>query len=99
MSAYFDIIKLVFFWLTIFVALFQLRLKSVISSSILDITPFILPFYFIVLWLIIGYIIGYINSTRHNDDTKNDRSYVFWFIIGWIIWLIFSAIYYFLIKW
>lgn len=98
MSAYFDIIKLIFFIFTIIIVLFQLRIKWVMPPSIVDVIwPFVLPFYFILLWLIVGYIIGYIKSMKSWDD-KDNKSYIFWFIIGWIIWVIFSAIYYFMIK-
>ena len=99
MSAYFDVIKLIFFMLTIIIVLFQLRIKWIIPESVLDIIgPFVLPFYFILLWLIIGYIIGYVKSLQTADPDKDDKSYIHWFIIGWIIWVIFSAVYYFMIK-
>ncbi len=97
MAAYFDIIKLIFFILTIIIVLFQLRIKWVMPESIVDVIgPFMLPFYFILLWLIIGYIIGYIKSVKSNEEYE-DKSYIQWFIIGWVIWVIFSAVYYFII--
>jgi len=99
MPAYFDIIKFIFFLLTIIITLFQLRIKWVISSNVVNIIgPFVLPFYFILIWLIIGYIIGYLKSIKTTNDDKDHKSYIFWFIVGWIIWVILSGVYYFIIK-
>lgn len=98
MSAYFDIMKLIFFALTIVIVLFQLRIKWVVPETFIDtIGPFILPFYFVLVWVIIGYIIGYVKSIQTQDD-KKDKAYVYWFVIGWIIWVMFSAVYYFIIR-
>lgn len=97
MTSYFDIIKLFFFLLTIFVVLFQLRIKGIVSQSIVDgVGPFILPAYFIFLWLMIWYIIWYMLAMR-NEKEKQDKSYIKWFILWWIIGLILSAVYYFMI--
>ena len=96
MTAYFDIIKLVFFILTVFVALFQLRLRGILSHSIVDIIwPFVLPVYFIFVWLIIWYIIWYILSAKNWPDNE-EKSYIKWFVIWGIIGIIISAVYYFM---
>ena len=94
MKTYFDIVKLVFFVLTIFVALFQLRIKGVISSSFLDgIWPFILPVYFVFVGLIIWYIIWYIVDLSH-DNKQTEKDYILWFIIWAVLWVILAFIYY-----
>ena len=98
MSVYFDIVKLVFFILTIIVSLFQLRLKWVISSSLIEqIWPYILPIYFIFVGLIIGYIIWYVLNAK-NDYKDTEKNYIKWFVIGWVIWLLLSAVFYFVVS-
>jgi len=97
MTAYFDIIKFVFFILTMLVALFQLRIKWIISSDIVNkIWPFIMPIYLIILWIIIWYVIWYILQAKEETKEWKEKQYLNWFIIGWIIWIILSAIYYFI---
>lgn len=100
MSAYFDIIKLIFFFVTIFVVLFELRIKWLIAENSIFFTigKFVLPFYLILLWLILGYIIWYIKSLQTTGTDTDDKSYIFGFIVGWIIGLIFSVVYYFFIN-
>jgi len=96
MATYFDIMKLVFFILTIIVSLFEMRIKWIISSNILwYIWPFVMPIYLIFVWIIIWYIIWYI-LVKKNDQENEDKMYIKWFIIWWIIWLLLSAVYYFM---
>ncbi len=96
MSVFYDVIKFSFFILTFIVWIFELRLKWVLSSSVVDIIwPFVLPVYMIFVGLMIGYIIGYI-LTQKRGITFEEKSYTQGFIIGWIIWLILAAIYYFM---
>ena len=94
MKVYFDIIKLIFFLLTILVSLFQLRIKWVVSKSFVDnVWPYIMPIYFIFIWLIIGYIIGYILDLQHNNS-QEEKDYIMWFIVWVILWIILAFIYY-----
>ena len=96
MTGYYDIVKLIFFILTFIISLYQLRLKGILPSSVIDVIgPFVMPFYLILIWIIIGYIIGYI-LTQKRWPLYEDKSYIQWFIAWWIIWLILSAIYYFM---
>ena len=98
MIAYFDVIKLIFFVLTIFVSLYELRIKWVVGKSFLDtVGPFILPVYFIFLWLIIWYIIWYLLDMK-NDNTKTEKDYTIWFVVWALIWVILSAIFYFIVS-
>ena len=94
MKTYFDIIKLIFFLLTIIVALFELRIKWVISSNTLNtVWPYVLPAYFVFVWLIIGYIIWYFLDAK-NDNKQEEKDYVTWFIVGVVIWIVLAFIYY-----
>lgn len=96
MAIYFDIMKLVFFILTIIVSLFEMRIKGIISSEIIwYIWQFVMPIYLIFVWIIIGYIIWYV-LVKKNDKEKEDKMYIKWFIIWWVIWVILSAVYYFM---
>ena len=98
MATYYDIIKLIFFLLTMIVWLYQLRLKWILPSSVVDIIwPFVMPVYLIVVWLIIWYIIWYI-LTQKRWKLHEDKSYIQWFIIWWVIWVILSAVYYFILS-
>lgn len=97
MTAYFDVMKLIFFVLTILVALFQLRLKWIISSNILWIIwPFIMPIYLIVLGIIMWYIIWYVMQAKEETIQWKEKKYITWFVIWWVIWVILSAVYYFI---
>jgi len=94
MKTYFDVIKLIFFLLTIVVALFQLRIRWVISSSLVEtIGPYVMPAYFIFVWVIIGYIIGYILTLQH-DNKQDEKDYTTGFIIGTVLGLGLAFIYY-----
>jgi len=98
MIVYYDVIKLIFFLLTLLVGLYQLRLKWIIPPSVVDIIwPFVMPLYLVVLWLIIGYVIWYI-LTQKRWKMYEDISYRDWFIAWWVIWVFLSAIYYFLLN-
>ena len=98
MATYYDIIKLIFFFLTMLVGLYQLRIKWVLSPSVVDVVgPFVMPFYLVVVWLIIGYIIGYV-LTQKRWKMYEDKSYMQGFIIWGIIWVILSAVYYFILS-
>lgn len=95
MATYFEVIKLLFFILTAIVSLYQLRLKGIIFSSIVDtIWPFVLPVYFVFLGLIIGYIIGYILNMKH-DGKNEEKDYITWFIVWGFIWLLIAVLFYF----
>ena len=98
MTVYYDIIKLIFFFLTMLVGLYQLRLKWILPSSVVDVIgPFIMPFYLIVVGLIIWYVIGYI-LTQKRGKMYEDKSYIQGFIAGGIIGVILSAVYYFILA-
>jgi len=100
MKIYFDYIKLIFFVLTIIVALFQLRIKwsnEILQNFVNNVGPYVMPAYFIFVWLIIWYIISYILIINH-DEKQDEKDYTLWFIF-WIViglWLAFT--YYFLIN-
>jgi len=97
MLVYYDIVKLIFFVLTFIVALYELRLKGVLPHSIVDVIwPFVMPFYLILVGLIIGYIIGYV-LTQKRWVRYEEESYKQGFVIGGIIGLILSGIYYFML--
>jgi len=96
MAVYYDIIKLIFFIFTFIVALYQLRLKWILPSSVVDVIgPFVMPFYLILVGLIIGYIIGYVLAQKR-WPLHEEKSYIQGFITGWIIGLVLSAVYYFM---
>lgn len=97
MSTYFDVIKLLFFIFTFFITLYQLRLHWILPDSIVNVIwPFIMPFYLILVGLIIGYIIWYILSQK--KWSEEEKSYLQWFIIGWVIWIVLAWVYYFILP-
>ena len=55
-----------------------------------------MPFYLILVGLIIGYIIGYV-LTQKRGAIYEEKSYIQGFVIGGIIGLILSGIYYFML--
>jgi len=98
MATYFEVIKLMFFVLTFFVVLYQLRLHWILPSSVVEkIWPFVMPFYLILVGLIIWYVIGYV-LTQKRWQLYEEKSYLQGFIVGWIIGVVLAAIYYFVLP-
>jgi len=94
MQVYFDIVKAVFFFLTVLIMLYELKLKWILSSDLVgSIWPYVLPAYFVFLWLIIWYVIWYIVNLS-KDNKNEEKNYTIWFIVGIIIWVLFAFIYY-----
>ena len=98
MSTYFEVIKLLFFIFTFLIILYQLRLHWILPDSIVNVIwPFVMPFYLILVGLIIGYVVGYI-LTQKRWKSEEEKSYLQWFIIWWVIGIILAWVYYFILP-
>ena len=97
MEVYYDIVKLVFFIFTFVVGIYQLRIKWFLPHSVLDVIwPFVMPFYLVLVWLIIGYVIGYI-LVQKKWTLYEEKVYMLGFVIWWVVGLILSLLYYFVL--
>ncbi len=93
MKTFFEILKWLFFFLTIIVWLFFLRWEILLSNHMYEvIKTFIMPGYLIFCGLMIWYLLAKIQS----KDSDNQNIYTKSFIIGIIIGLVLSLSYMFI---
>lgn len=93
----FEIIKFLFFLLTMLIAMFFLRGNYILpNESFTFMGKILLPLYLILCGVMIGYIISQIMIAKGDEETSVSRVYVKSFTIGIILGVITALLYIFL---
>ncbi len=90
MAVLFEVLKWVFFFLSILVGAFFLRGDYILSDSNFQLYGDILmPGYIVIVWIMIGYIIATIwivkDDLQENEEQKNKvytKSFAIWTVLG-----------------
>lgn len=94
MQTLFDVLKWIFFFLTVMVALFFLRGDVVIWAQYYPIVKqIIMPGYLLFCGIMLGYIIAHLRSGNREDNPQKNKIFVNSFMIGLGIWLFFAITY------
>lgn len=97
MNTLFEIIKWIFFFLTIVVGLFLLRGSVIFGPEyLLLIKQMLMPGYLVFCWTMFGYIVARIQLWYEEDHPHKNRIYVRSFIFGIILWILLAVIYMFI---
>lgn len=96
MATLFELIKWIYFFMSLLVWIFFLRWSYIFPASVFKTIGYLLmPFYLILSWLIVWYIIASIlkiNVASWDQDQLN-KIYIRSFLIWIIIWCIASLVY------
>ncbi|MFA5747813.1 MAG: hypothetical protein WC872_01735 [Candidatus Absconditabacterales bacterium] len=94
MGIFFEILKGIFFFLTVIVGIFFLRGEIILNSQYYDvIKQFLMPGYLIFCGIMIGYIISRIRLGYDDEHPDKHKIYINSFLIGIIIGVILAIIY------
>jgi len=94
MAIFFEVLKWIFFFMTILVWLFFLRWDVVIWENYYYIVKQIMmPWYLLFCWLMLWYIIAHIRNGSDIDNPDKKSIYIKSFLIGIIVGLILSVLY------
>lgn len=100
MKYFFEIIKIVFFVVSMIVWLFFLRWKVMVWEYHENILTFLMPLYLVLCWLVIWYLIANFLIIKNDvEDVKlSDKLYMNSFIAWWVVWLVLAVIFIFMIN-
>jgi hypothetical protein len=94
MWIFFEILKGIFFFLTVIVWIFFLRWEIILNSQYYDvIKQFLMPWYLIFCGIMIWYIISRIRLWYDDEHPDKHKIYINSFLIWIIIWVILAIIY------
>lgn len=97
MSVVYEMIKWVFFALTLVVGLFYLRGAFFLDGEVYDqAQQLLMPWYMLFCGLMMGYLIAQIWIANRDQDMSTTGVYIKSFMIGIILWLWLSVSYMFL---
>lgn len=97
MNILFEVLKWLFFFVTIIVSLFFLRWDVVLSEQYFFVVKQILiPWYLLLCWNMFGYIIANIRSWNDSENQQRKKIYTKSFIIWIVIWTVLACSYIFI---
>jgi len=96
MAIFFEVLKGIFFFLTLLVALFFLRWDVILSKEYYFVVKqIIMPWYLLFCGLMLGYVISHIWTGNKDEVEQKNKIYVKSFIIGIVIGLVLALTYVF----
>ena len=95
MIIFFEVLKWLFFIISIFFWLFYIKWKSFLDENIFNILKnFFMPWYLILCGIMIWYLITsfFASKYENTDPAMTNKIYSRWFIFGLILWVIIAIL-------
>ncbi len=84
-----EVLKWMFFFITLFVALIFLRWESFLSTNqVLLIKQILMPWYLLFCGLMVWYVFSLIMQKPTYSESMQTKIYIKWFVIWITIWLV-----------
>jgi len=95
MAIFYEVIKAVFFALTIAIGIFHLRWDVLwISDPLMEqLQKYIMPWYMLFCGIMLGYLVAHVRSGTQETEEWTNAIYIKSFLIGIISWIILSVWY------
>lgn len=96
MQYFYNIVKVIYYILTIFVGVFFLRWELLFWTSYTTILEYIIPGYLVLCGIMFWYIISKLAIVNMDDIKNHNAIQLRSFVIGTILWVLLALLYIFL---
>lgn len=96
MKIFYNILKYIYYILTIFVGVFFLQGELLFGDNYLVLLQYVLPGYLLVSWVMIGSVLSTIILTHVQDEKIIHNTRIKYFVIGLMIGVILALAYIFM---
>lgn len=94
MAIFFEVIKWFFFIMSVFLWVFKIKGKDLISADTFGIIDsFVMPWYLVFCGIMVWYFITSFFASKYEYDKElSNKIYSRWFIFGLILWVILAIL-------